>query len=148
VYRSEAEASPGGGRRFARFVEVEAFVLGALADPWWAHAFPEAPVEVDVLRRSRTATFSAAHVAEDGLAAAMWIRDGSWDAVTVVHELAHVAEGGAGPEPHGPAFAGVLLALWRRHLGVHAYGALRSAFDDHGVGYHRDRRDRTEPTGR
>ncbi|MFZ4519980.1 MAG: hypothetical protein ACOYOP_16435 [Microthrixaceae bacterium] len=149
VYAAEHAALPEGGRRFRRFAEVEAFVADALADPWWAATFPAAPVEVDVLRRSRGATFSAAHVTPDGTAAAVWIRDGSWDAATVVHELAHVAVGRgralapAPPEPHGPEFVAALLALWRRHLGAHAYGALRSALEDHGVPTQRPRRDGT-----
>lgn len=147
VYAAEHAALPDGGRRFRRFAEVESFVRTALADPWWAVTFPAAPVEVDVLRRSRGATFSAAHVTADGAAAAVWIRDGSWDAATVVHELAHVAVGRgpvlvpSAPQPHGPEFVAALLALWRHHLGVHAYGALRSALEDHGVPTQRARRD-------
>jgi putative metallohydrolase (TIGR04338 family) len=149
VYRAEADALPGGGRRFHRFDELERFVRRALAEPWWEERFPSAPVEVDVLRRSASATFSAAHVTPDGLTAVVWICDGSWDAVTVVHELAHVAVGrGHGLEPHGPEFADALLELWRRHLGLHAYGALRSAFLAQGVRYQRARRPGTDPAGR
>jgi len=111
---------------------------------WWDQCFPDAPIEVDVMRRSRGATFSAAHVSADGDGAALWIRDGSWDGVTVVHELAHVASAAAaGPDdptgPHGREFATALLLLWRELLGVHAYGALRSGLDDHGVPYRRER---------
>ena len=81
----------------------------------------------------------------DGDEAAIWIRDGSWDAVTVVHELAHVATGvaghGEGPDggPHGVGFATTLLRCWRELLGVQAYGALRSAFDTNGIPYRRER---------
>jgi putative metallohydrolase (TIGR04338 family) len=136
-----------GGRRFRRFTEVQDFVQAALRDPWWEERFPDAPVQVDVLRRSRSATFSAAHVTPDGWDAVIWIRDGSWDAVTVVHELAHVAVGArpgardARPEPaHGTRFVAALVDLWRHHLGVHAYGALLGALVDHGVPYQRERR--------
>src|SRR5690606_13259765 len=101
VYRAEHEALPDGGRRFRRFAELEAWVEGVVLGPMWEARFPEAPLEVAVLRRSRGATFSAAHVTPDGDAAAVWIRDGSWDAVTVVHELAHVAAGRA-HDPTGP----------------------------------------------
>ena len=100
-------------------MEVQAFVLSAMEDPWWEQRFPLAPVEVDVLRRSRTSTFSAAHVAPGGWDAVIWIRDGSWNGVTVVHELAHVAvcgraSGARPPGPaHGPVFTGALLDLWR-----------------------------------
>lgn len=153
LYAAEAAALAEGGRRFRRFSEVESFVLEVMADPWWEERFPDAPVEVEVLRRSRGATFSAAHVSPDGWDAAIWIRDGSWDAVTVVHELAHVASGGRrrhGPaaEPsHGPRFTGALLDLWRRLLGLHAYGALLGALDARGVPYQRDRRPSDPPTG-
>lgn len=141
VYACEAAALPDGGRRFRRFVELESYVVTVMTGTWWEQAFPEAPIEVDVMRRSRGATFSAAHVSEDGDAAAVWIRDGSWDAVTVVHELAHVAAGRPGPTgPHGTEFATTLLTLWRELLGLHAYGALRSEFDDQGVPYRRARR--------
>jgi putative metallohydrolase (TIGR04338 family) len=140
VYACEGEAVPDGGRRFRRFTELESYVESVMTGPWWERTFPQAPLEVDVMRRSRGATFSAAHVNAAGDAAALWIRDGSWDVVTVVHELAHVA--GARPDPtgpHGATFATALLQLWRELLGVHAYGALRSGFDDHGVPYRRDR---------
>lgn len=147
LYAAEHAALPDGGRAFRRFAEVQAFVLSVMEDPWWEQRFPLAPVEVDVLRRSRTSTFSAAHVAPGGWDGVIWIRDGSWDGVTVVHELAHVAvcgraSGARPPGPaHGPVFTGALLDLWRRHLGVHAYGALLGALVDHGVPYQRARRD-------
>ena len=140
VYRAEHQALPDGGRHFARFAELEAWVERVVLGPRWEAMFPEAPLEVAVLRRSRSATFSAAHVTPSGDAAAIWIRDGSWDAATVVHELAHVAAGGH-PDPSGPhgrRFATALLRLWRELMGVHAYGALRSALEDQGVPYQRD----------
>lgn len=142
VYEAEGEALPGGGRRFCRFAHLEAYVVDVTTGHWWATAFPDAPLEVDVLRRSRSATFSAAHVTGDASAGVVWIRDGSWDMATVVHELAHVA---AGPTPdptgaHGRRFATALLDCWRELLGFQAYGALRSGFDRRGVPYQRDRR--------
>jgi len=148
LYACEAAALADGGRRFRRFVELESYVEAVVLGAWWERTFPQAPLEVTVLRRSRGATFSAAHVDVAQDTAALWIRDGSWDAVTVVHELAHVAsaaapEGAAGAAdptgPHGERFATALLLLWRELLGVHAYGALRSEFDDHGVPYRRAR---------
>ena len=73
---------------------------------------------------------------------AIWLRDGSWDLVTIVHELAHVATGELPPgsSAHGAEFATTLLACWRELLGVQAYGALRSALTANGVPYQRDRR--------
>lgn len=143
VYTAEDEALPDGGRRFRRFAELRRFVEDALGEPFWERTFPDAPASAEVLRRSRSATFSAAHVSEDGWDAVIWIRDGSWNAVTVVHELAHVATGscrapgvwhtGSG---HGDDFVDALCLLWRRHLGLHAYGALRFALGTRGVGTH------------
>jgi putative metallohydrolase (TIGR04338 family) len=143
LYRCEQLALPDGGRRFRRFSELEQYVQSVVLGPWWEHSFPEAPIEVTVLRRSSGATFSAAHVTPDGAEAVVWVRAGSWDAVTVVHELAHVAVGSTGgggaTAPHGAEFAGALLVCWRELLGVQAYGALRSAFDTNGIEYRRDR---------
>lgn len=140
VYAAEEAALPDGGRRFRTFADLEAFVQLAMAEAWWEEQFPEAPVSAELQRRSRGATYSAAHVTDDGWDAVIWIRDGSWDAVTVVHELAHVAAGSYlrpgrwSSEPgHGPRFVDALCRLWRRHLGVHAYGALRLALVERGV---------------
>lgn len=140
VYSAESDALPDGGRRFRRFVDVEQFVQSAMTELWWEEQFPDAPVSAQIYRRSRGATFSAAHVTDDGWDAAIWIRDGSWDAVTVVHELAHVASGSwrqphrwAAEPGHGPRFVAALCELWRHHLGVHAYGALRLALAERGV---------------
>lgn len=141
VYDAEHAALPDGGRRFRRFAELESFVEAVLVSPAWDSTFPDAPIEVSILRRSRGATFSAAHVVPDGDEAAIWIRDGSWDVATVVHELAHVAAGGRSDPtgPHGAEFATALLQLWRQLIGAHAYGALRSALDERELPYHRDR---------
>jgi putative metallohydrolase (TIGR04338 family) len=141
VYRSEHAAMPDGGRRFTRFGQLESYVEQVVTGPWWERTFPDAPLEVDVLRRSRSATFSAAHVSDDGDSAAIWVRDGSWDLVTVVHELAHVAVGPSlgGDGAHGAVFSTALLRCWRELCGVAAYGALRSALDANGVPYQRDR---------
>lgn len=140
VYAAESDALPDGGRRFRRFADVERFVDAAMTELWWEEQFPDAPVSAQIHRRSRGATFSAAYVTDDGWDAVIWIRDGSWDAVTVVHELAHVASGSwrepqrwASEPGHGPRFVAALCELWRRHLGVHAYGALRLALVERGV---------------
>lgn len=140
LYRAEARTLPDGGRRFARFAELERWVTEVVLSPWWERSFPDAPLEVTVLRRSAGATFSAAHVTAEGGEAAVWIRDGSWDVVTVVHEMAHVAVGGwvGADGPHGRAFATALLRCWRELIGVQAYGALRSDFDANGIPYQRD----------
>lgn len=141
LYRAEEQASPDGGRIFRRFEEVQRFVEEVTTGAWWESCFPDAPIEVTVLRRSRGATFSAAHVTDDAQAAAIWVRDGSWNAVTVVHELAHVALAGrcGSDGAHGSEFATALLICWRELLGMQAYGALRSALDVNGIPLHHER---------
>lgn len=153
VYRAEDDALPDGGRRFNRFAHVERWVQQVVLGEWWGATFPNAPLEVEITRRSRGATYSATRVLDDQVAV-LWLRDGSWQAVTIVHELAHVAAWdrvsaaastgvghgtSPGAEPHGIEFTTVLLACWRELLGFHAYGALRSGFDRRNVPYHRDR---------
>lgn len=142
LYEAEDEAMPDGGRRFRRFVDLEAWVEQVVLGDWWAAEFPYAPLEVDINRRSRGATFSAARVEGAGDVATLWIRDGSWNAVTVVHELAHVAAWNRVVDgAHDAAFVTVLLRCWRHLLGFGAYGALRSALDRRGVAYFADRLD-------
>ena len=132
VYAAEAAALTDGGRPFTRFTAVVDYVESVVLEPWWEMTFPDAPIEVEVGRRSRGATFSCAMVSPERDAGILLIRDGSWDAATIVHELAHFATMEARPfePPHGPRFVDALTVLWRRHLGVHAYGALCSALDD------------------
>ncbi|HKY15902.1 MAG TPA: hypothetical protein VJM33_13340 [Microthrixaceae bacterium] len=137
LYRAEDEALGSFGPRFARWREVVGWVDAVTSDPRWIDAFPDAPIEVHVERRSRSARSSVADVAS----ATIHIRDGSWDAPTVLHELAHLATGEpptedpplAGSGAHGPQFAGIELELVRRFLGFHAYGALRNEFERFGV---------------
>jgi putative metallohydrolase (TIGR04338 family) len=135
VQRAEDAALPGGGRRFATLAELRVFVAEVVDDPWWQSSFPWAPVDVEVRARSGSATWSAAHVAASG-EAVVFLRRGSWDAVTVVHELAHVAaRSGLGDrEAHDEAFTEALCLLWRRHLGVYAWASLVEALADGAAG--------------
>jgi len=140
VQLAEDAALPGGGRRFGTLAELQEFVTGVLADPWWHETFPWAPVDVEVRPRSSTATFSAAHVSVTG-EAVVFLRRGSWDAVTVLHELAHVADrSGLGDRTsHGESFTAALAQLWRRHLGVFAWAALVRDLSDGDSGVRRVR---------
>lgn len=134
LYRAESEALVDGGRRFTRFVQIERFVNSVVTSQWWDETFPSAPIEIQVFRRSRGATFSAAVTDGVAEAGALWIRDGSWDLVTIVHELAHFATPDGDPSgPHGYWFVDSLLELWRHCMGFHAYGSLRSSLAAHGL---------------
>lgn len=127
-YRAEHEALSGSGRAFSRFSDVEAWVESVVSAPAWLDGFPDAPVEVRVQRRSRSARYAAA----ERRTATIWIPAGSWTSPVVVHELAHLA---VDVDDHGPLFAGALLTLVRRFVGFDAYGALSAAFDRRGVDY-------------
>jgi putative metallohydrolase (TIGR04338 family) len=133
VYQAEHVALDGVGPRFARWTDVVAYVDSLTTDARWTDVFPSAPVEVVVERRSRSARYSAADVAHG----VIHIRDGSWDAATVLHELAHLAVGDdlddGVEEPHGERFVGTMLELVRSFLGFDAYGALRAELDRRGV---------------
>jgi len=132
VYQAERLALEGQVGRFSRFVQVEAWIGEILRDPRWIEELParwsvDPPLEVAVLRRSRSATFSAAELDRP----VIHLRDGSWDRLTIVHELAHLAS--SDPSGHGAQFCAIELDLVRWFCGYHAYGALRSAFADGGV---------------
>lgn len=127
VYAAEDEALADGARRFRRWTELVAYVDGILAGEWWVTTFPAAPQTVEVLRRSRSARASLASRDLGAIA----IRDGSWTAPVVLHELAHLAA--PRDDDHGPSFAAAFLVIVREHLGVEAFGALRSSFARAGV---------------
>lgn len=150
VYSAEDGALPGGGRQFARLADLRAWAEQVVADPWWSETFPSAPIDVDVEARSGTSTASVSHVGDAGRAAFVKVHPRHRHAVGVVHELAHIAAWepmgslSSTAEPsHGPRFCEALLLLWREHLGLHAYGALRSAFEGQGIPFRRDRLDRS-----
>lgn len=131
LYGAEARAIDGSARRWRRWSHVVAFVDDVLAGPMWEELYPDAPLEVNLARRSRSSRMSLTE--GNRAAAAIHIADGQWTGPTVVHELAHVA---AGPEAgHGPAFVRAELELVRRLLGFHAYGALRSEFERVGLAF-------------
>jgi putative metallohydrolase (TIGR04338 family) len=130
VYAAEHVALDDVGPRFARWSDVVAFVDALTTDTRWTDVFPDAPIEVEVVRRSRSARYSAA----DPSHGVIHIRDGSWDAATVLHELAHLAVGvDDDTDPHGERFVGTMLELVRTFLGFDAYGALRTQLDRRGA---------------
>ena len=128
LYRAE-DSLGEVGPQLARWSEVESFVERVVADRAWSERGPWIPLEVHVVRRSRSARYAAATVGTD----TVHIPDGQWRPLVVLHELSHLAA--PGDEPHGPRFAGVELALVRAVLGFDVYGQLRAAFDDVGVRY-------------
>ena len=128
LYRAE-DSLGDVGPRLARWADVETFVERVVSDRAWVERGPWIPLEVRVVRRSRSARYAAATIGTD----AIHIPDGQWRPLVVLHELAHLAA--PGEEPHGPRFAGIELALVRSVLGFEVYGALRRAFDEAEVRY-------------
>lgn len=132
LYAAEDSVLGEIGPRLKRWTAVEEFLESVLADPAYLDLFPHAPLDISLQRRSRSATASLAVPGHSVIA----IRDGSWNALTVLHELAHLIDHGAQPhgaQPHGPQFAAVELELVRQWCGFDAYVALRTAFAGHGV---------------
>ncbi len=126
-------------RRFTRFALIERYVDDLVTSGWWSEQFPDAPLEVDLRRRSRSATYSAATICKpdapgnnntgpDGVGI-IWIVDGrGWGLETLLHELAHLAAGpGTG---HGGVFRSSLGELWRHEAGFEAWAALQRAFEN------------------
>lgn len=148
VYLAEDAVIGEIGRALPTFTDVLAFLEGVLLDPAYLDRFAAAPLDVEIVRRSRGARSSVALPHNDTI----HLRDGSWNALTVLHELAHLVVHADPPaaasllDPrrhgadradtfadHGPAFVATELALVRDHCGFDAYATLRSAFVDHGV---------------
>ncbi|HPB44707.1 MAG: hypothetical protein M9952_01340 [Microthrixaceae bacterium] len=131
VYHAEDSVIDQIGPRLRRWREVESFVESVLISPGYLDAFPDAPLDVALERRSRSARSSLAVAGGD----IILIRDGSWNALTVLHELAHLVVATTVPqsEPHGPAFVSTELELVRLRCGFDQYGSLRAAFQSAGV---------------
>ena len=127
VYAAEDAVLGAIGPRLRRWTQVESFLRAVLTSPDYESAFPNAPLDIELQRRARSATASLAVAATDLIV----IRDGSWNAVTVLHELAHLVA--PGDPAHGPAFVATELELVRRSCGFDAYATLRTSFLEHGV---------------
>lgn len=148
-------------RRFRRFAHIEAYIASVVTGPWWCERFPDAPLEVLVERRSRSATYSAAgtsyaaancnddvwgHATAVDPTGIIWLVDGAgWGLETVLHELAHLAA--ETRADHGPAFTDALGELWRHEAGVEAWAALQQGFARSGISVPCDHPDDAPPAG-
>ena len=124
VYAAEAAAAGSVPlRRFGTFVELEQYAQALAVSSWWTETFPEAPVELEIQRRSRSATWSGAATTGDEVGIVAIVDGHGWGLETVLHELAHLAAGPAAG--HGRRFREVLGALWRHEAGFEAWAALQ-----------------------
>lgn len=138
IEAAEEAVSATVGPTFRRWTEVVSWVHGVTMRPEWDELFPGAPIDVDVRRRSSSAHYAAAHVPS----ATIFIPDGSWTAMVVIHELAHLAAPHVvashvprAPEPsHGPSFVSAELTIVRRFVGIEAWAALRAELHAAGLG--------------
>jgi len=132
VYAAEAAAIRDLPlRRFGRFSELEAYVESVVVGDWWDETFPAAPVELELQRRSRNATWSAACTTADEVGIMAIVDGHGWGLETVLHELAHLAAGHEAA--HGPAFRRALGLLWRHEAGVEAWSVLNAHLEATGA---------------
>jgi putative metallohydrolase (TIGR04338 family) len=121
LYAAEHAALDPLTRRFADVGEARAFLDDVAASDWFALRWPGQAVPT-LERRGRGSSWSLAQRGADPDGAVLLAE---LDAATVLHELAHLCRGVA--EGHDDRFVATLLALVRRWMGAHAYGALRAA---------------------
>lgn len=127
VYAAEESVIDEIGPRLRRWTQVEEFFERVIGSSQYLERFPDAPLEIGLGRRSRNARSSVA-VVEHGQ---ILIRDGSWNALTVLHELAHLVSPDG--HPHGPSFVATELELVRLFCGFVDHATLSHAFVEHGV---------------
>lgn len=128
VEAAERRALHDRGPRWRRWADVVTWTHTVLTHADWIDVFPEAPIDVDIVRRSHSAHYALAHFESATIA----IPDGAWSAEIVLHELAHLAAPGA--PAHGPGFVSAELHLVRRFLGIDAWAAFTAALAAEGIG--------------
>lgn len=126
VYAAEDDVSAQIGPDLRSWPALRHWLAEVLSNDDVQEHFPTLPLDVELGRRSRTATASLASASRS----AILIRDGSRDALTVLHELAHLIA--ASPEPHGADFRRTVCDLVRLTCGFEAFVALGAAYRAHG----------------
>lgn len=129
LYAAEDAVEAEVGPALRRWRDVEAFLERVLSSDAYLDRFPDAPLDVTLERRSRGARASLALPHHDTIL----IRDGSWSALVVLHELAHLVS--PNDLTHGAQFAGTVLQLVRDHCGIDAAVVLAGSFERHGVAH-------------
>jgi putative metallohydrolase (TIGR04338 family) len=108
-------------RNYADIRCLEARLTEVMDDDWWIDRYLDVPRPA--LARLRKGSKWGGIAAADGI----WIR--TLDDATLLHELSHWVTDSPG---HGPEFAETFLAMVRRYMGFHAYGALRTGLIEAG----------------
>lgn len=129
VYRAEAEALSGTGRRWRRIEEVRRYVDALVRADWFAERWPDL-LDVGVERRGAGARWSLAVAEATGYPGGPCTEGrilvaGPLSQLVVLHELAHLL---AHPDDtHGPVFARIHLELVRQEMGFAAFTDYRDA---------------------
>lgn len=129
LYAAEDAVLPFIGPRFTRWRHVEQFLESVLSSPDYGSLFPEGPLDIALGQRSRSARASLAVPSNQSIL----IRSGSWNALTVLHELAHLVA--LAPVAHGPEFVATELELIRTFCGFEAFALLRTSCIEHRVNF-------------
>lgn len=116
LYAAEDAALTGRGILFSGLAEAQRYADRLVASDWWGERWPQ--VDRVAVGRSRSRRWDGYTVLAPGVPE---IRLSSLRQRVLLHELAHAVTPGAG---HGPPFVAAYLALVRREMGFHAYGAL------------------------
>ena len=122
LYRAENEVDPG--RALPTVAVLQAYVDGVAAKEWFTDRWGARTFDVRPGYGNKRATADA----EGVLQMPRWARR----EMTVLHEVAHCVT----PvtfAAHGQEYAGVLLALVRRAMGLAPAQALEDSFDRHRV---------------
>lgn len=117
LYRAEGEV--GTGRRLPTVAGMQAYVDGLVAADWFVARWGERCFEVRPGFGHRRATADSNGV----LQMPKWART----ELVLLHEVAHCLTPVA-YAPHGPEYAGVLLAVARRGMGPATAQSLEDAF--------------------
>ena len=117
LYRAEGEVDPG--RRLPTVPLMQAYVEDLVGVDWFEARWGSRAFEVRPGHGHRRATADEHGV----LQMPRWART----ELVLLHEVAHCLTPGGGP-PHGPEYAGILVCLVRRRMGLGTAQTLEDAF--------------------
>lgn len=122
VYRAEALVESAIGPEFSTWRQLVDWLAAVLVDDRVLERFPQVPADINIGRRSRTATASLASPGR----ASILIHDGSRTALTALHELTHLMV--PCHPAHGQRFRDTLCELVRITCGIEASAELDAAY--------------------
>jgi putative metallohydrolase (TIGR04338 family) len=133
LYRAERDVPRHlRGPRFTSQEEIGSWVVRhVLNTPWWELRFPHIiTIECPTVKRGHTG--SCGGVVRDGVGVIEMAPE-HWEALFVLHEIAHVVVEEEGSVSHDPIFARTYLELVYRVLGLDSWVQLRYAFVYHNI---------------